>query len=202
METCKLRQIQRRSLNKIILIQLRVKQRPLNIRRNYFGYKILASKSPDWQIDVDQSIDQLIIIDLSCLLVQLSRLARITKLQLPGNLRILSNSCYQCFYVLTFILMEIYLFAYTQPLWFSSTRVLRTLKNWSVGILSWRLGPQLQIRTHGFYAFGIFLVLFTLNCTKIYILRRETGKNWVGWSAVLAAQPEKKLKVGQQHIAV
>ena len=38
-------------------------------RRNYFGYKILASKSPDWQIDVDQSIDQLIIIDLSCLLV-------------------------------------------------------------------------------------------------------------------------------------
>ena len=26
------------------------------------------------------------------------------------NLRILSNSCYQCFYVLTFILMEIYLF--------------------------------------------------------------------------------------------
>ena len=110
MKTCKLRQIQRRSLNKIISIQLRVKQRPLNIRRNYFGYKILASKSPDWQIDVDQSIDQLIIIDLSCLLVQLSRLARITKLQLPGNLRILSNSCYQCFYVLTFILMEIYLF--------------------------------------------------------------------------------------------
>ena len=87
-------------------------------------------------------------------------------------------------------------FAYTQPLWFSSTQVLRTLKNWSVGILSWRLGPQLQIRTHAFYAFGISPALFTLNCTQIYILRRETGKNWVGWSAVLAAQPEKKVESG------
>ena len=110
-----------------------MKRRPPNIR-NLREEIILDTKFwPDWLIGwpVNQCKSQLFV----GLAIELTLHASHKNNNCQVNLRILSNSCYQCFYVLTFILMEIYLFCVhpTIAVSYEFTPESRTVQSWSVG---------------------------------------------------------------------